>query len=109
MLKSKQILKGNLTALSPFLDAEDILRVGGRLNQSDLSYSRKHPILMPHNQIIINLIIGEKHLNLFQADTQATLNVCREFTGLLTEKIQSREIFDNVLPVVARNHKSQSM
>ena len=86
MLKSKRIFKGNSTALAPFLDAEDILRVRGRLNQSDFSDSRKHPILMPQNHIIKNLIIREKHLNLFHAGTQAKLNACRDLYWIVNGK-----------------------
>ena len=45
--KNKQIEKGNLTALIPFLDEKGIMRVGGRLSNSRLSYNSKHPIILP--------------------------------------------------------------
>ncbi|XP_033231518.1 uncharacterized protein LOC117182531, partial [Belonocnema kinseyi] len=86
MLESNKNFKGNLTALAPFLDVEGILRVGGRLSQSDLSYSRKHPILLPQSHMVTNLIIREKHLTLFHAGTQATLNATREFYWIVNGK-----------------------
>ncbi|KAG8222304.1 hypothetical protein J437_LFUL001846 [Ladona fulva] len=33
--------------LSPFIDKDGFPRVGGRLNQSELGYEAKHPILLP--------------------------------------------------------------
>jgi len=34
--------------LKPFLDEDELLRVGGRLQHSDLSYSEKHPRILPN-------------------------------------------------------------
>nr|CAH7767045.1 unnamed protein product [Callosobruchus chinensis] len=36
----------SLLSLSPFMDKDGLLRVGGRLKYSNLPYSRKHPILL---------------------------------------------------------------
>ncbi|GFT16781.1 integrase catalytic domain-containing protein [Trichonephila clavipes] len=38
--------KGKLFSLNPFLDGNQILRVGGRLQNSDLTYSQKHPAIL---------------------------------------------------------------
>ena len=46
-LKGGRICSRKLQTLSPFIDAEGCLRVGGRLINSDLSYNRKHPLLLP--------------------------------------------------------------
>ena len=56
-LNSKSKLKG----LHPFLDKFGILRVGGRLQNSDLSYSQKHPIILPPNNQVTKNIIKEAH------------------------------------------------
>ncbi|XP_051156765.1 uncharacterized protein LOC127278878 [Leptopilina boulardi] len=76
-LKLKGSINGKLSPLSPFLDSKGILRVGGRLNQSDLNYDRKHPILLIKNHIVTNLIIRDQHLKSLHAGTQATLNAIR--------------------------------
>lgn len=39
--------KSNLLSLNPFLDGFGIIRVGGRLDNSSLSYAQKHPIILP--------------------------------------------------------------
>ena len=65
-----------LVHLNPFLD-EGILKVGGRLTHSDLSYDEKHPILLPRNHSITRMIIVDAHLMLKHAGTQATLYTVR--------------------------------
>ena len=68
---------GKLTHLTPFLDSECFLRVDGRLNQANLTYFQKHPILLPKNHRVTNLIIHEQHMKLFHAGTLATLGAIR--------------------------------
>nr|CAI5850228.1 unnamed protein product [Callosobruchus analis] len=38
--------KHRLSALNPFIDSDGLLRVGGRLKNSSLSFNQKHPILL---------------------------------------------------------------
>ena len=42
--------------LSPFLDSEGVVRVGGRLQRSSYDYSVKHPILLPKRSNLTRLI-----------------------------------------------------
>lgn len=46
--------------LTPFIQ-DEIIRVGGRLNQADLSYDQMHPILLSKNSLVVNLIIEHYH------------------------------------------------
>ena len=39
-------IKGKLTRLNPFINKEGILRVGGRLSQSSMTFDQKHPIIL---------------------------------------------------------------
>ena len=47
--------------LHPFVDADGILRVGGRLNNSTLPYSTRHPILLPYTSHFSVLIVDHYH------------------------------------------------
>lgn len=47
--------------LKPFLDSYGIIRVGGRLKYSDLSYENKFPILLPKISHLAYLIIDYYH------------------------------------------------
>ena len=55
---NKAIKKASsLYQLDPFLDANGILRVGGRIRRSSLSYGAKHPIILPRKGHVTELII----------------------------------------------------
>ncbi|XP_071057578.1 uncharacterized protein [Onthophagus taurus] len=62
-----------LKSLSPFIDSNNILRVGGRLKNANISYNFKHPILLPKNCALTKLIVWHEHNRHFHAGTSATL------------------------------------
>ncbi|XP_045449127.1 uncharacterized protein LOC123657649 [Melitaea cinxia] len=55
LLKSGKALshKNRLIALTPFIDGEDIIRVGGRLVNSHYEFDVKHPILLCGPQLLL--------------------------------------------------------
>ncbi|XP_022837371.1 uncharacterized protein LOC111364652 isoform X2 [Spodoptera litura] len=74
-LKSNQPLhkKNRLISLSPFIDSDNLIRVGGRLNNSHYSYDVKHPILLCSKHHITQLIFENEHIVLFHAGPQLLL------------------------------------
>ena len=50
-----------LHMLNPFLDDKDIIRVGGRLSNSNLNFSRKHPVILPKKSPYTKLLITKLH------------------------------------------------
>ena len=53
MLKHGSLGKGNrLYKLYPFLDDNGVLRVGGRLQRSSLTFEVQHPIILPRSDIL---------------------------------------------------------
>ncbi|XP_050597872.1 uncharacterized protein LOC126925909 [Bombus affinis] len=67
---------GKLQPLNPFLDEDGILRVGGRLTNSTIPFSQKHPIILPKAPVI-ELIINQEHRNNHHTGTQAILYAVR--------------------------------
>lgn len=67
-----------LSPLSPFVDGDGILRVGGRLARADLPYAIKHPMLLPKDHAVTKMIIRDVHCRNIHAGTQATLNSIRQ-------------------------------
>ncbi|XP_069968405.1 uncharacterized protein [Bactrocera oleae] len=61
-LKNNKVLdrKNKLSTLYPFVDEDGILRVGGRLQNSQICYDTKHPIILTNCELA-NLIIQEAH------------------------------------------------
>ncbi|GFU88428.1 integrase catalytic domain-containing protein [Trichonephila clavipes] len=62
-LQSKGVVSPNskLRNLNPFIDSDGILRVGGRLSNSDLPYVNKHPAILPGNPNLTVQIIAYFH------------------------------------------------
>ncbi|XP_043487121.1 uncharacterized protein LOC122514393 [Polistes fuscatus] len=62
-LLSKRLPKGNhLAKLNPFLNKDDgLLRVGGRLASSYLTFDRKHPPILPQNSYLSRLFVRHAH------------------------------------------------
>ncbi|BES87780.1 Pao retrotransposon peptidase [Nesidiocoris tenuis] len=50
-----------LRRLSPFLDSQGIIRVGGRLKYAELSTNRKHPIVLPRKHKFTLMVIEFYH------------------------------------------------
>ena len=50
-----------LLPLSPFIDEDNILRVGGRLRHAKILYSTKHPALLSNNHKLSIAIIDHFH------------------------------------------------
>ncbi|XP_017765002.1 PREDICTED: uncharacterized protein LOC108554296, partial [Eufriesea mexicana] len=67
-----------LLPLRPFLDEDDLLRVGGRLQNSALPYEAKHPILLPQHHHLTTIIIRNAHLEAHHAGINTTLSIVRQ-------------------------------
>ncbi|XP_048734152.2 uncharacterized protein LOC125650167 [Ostrea edulis] len=50
-----------LIHLNPYLDDSRLLRVGGRLNQSDLPVELKNPVLLPKKSYLSRLLVSHYH------------------------------------------------
>ncbi|XP_018361211.1 PREDICTED: uncharacterized protein LOC108759962 [Trachymyrmex cornetzi] len=78
-LKDKRIIssRSNLKPLNPFIDKENIIRVGGRLQRSYLHSDVKHPCLLHQRSHFTRLIIEHEHQRLMHAGIEATLAAIR--------------------------------
>ncbi|GFW67797.1 DUF5641 domain-containing protein [Trichonephila clavipes] len=54
--------KSPLRSLHPFLDEHGLVRVGGRLQNSQLRFDSRHPIILPSQRTISELLIKEQHI-----------------------------------------------
>ncbi|VDI37805.1 Hypothetical predicted protein [Mytilus galloprovincialis] len=51
----------SIISLDPFLDSEGILRVGGRLNKSNLPYQERNPLILPGKCHVSKLLVQHFH------------------------------------------------
>ncbi|XP_011686440.1 PREDICTED: uncharacterized protein LOC105449136 [Wasmannia auropunctata] len=86
-----------LISLSPFLDETGLIRIGGRLRQSDLSFNTRHPILLPRDHRLTYLVIEHEHLRNKHAGTQATMASIRERFWPLLLQSTTRQIIQKCI------------
>lgn len=78
LIQNGQLPKTNgLIRLTPFLDNQGFLRVGGRLQNSILDPEEKHPYILPRTSPLSTLIIAEAHQKTLHGGTQVTLAFLR--------------------------------
>ena len=77
--KSKVKLKKSSTIynLDPFMDADGLVRAGGRLKHSHLNNSCKHPVLLPKQEKVTDLVLKWYHAKCAHGGRGATLNELR--------------------------------
>ncbi|XP_070510431.1 uncharacterized protein [Cardiocondyla obscurior] len=92
-LKNNQTIKSNrIINLSPFLDQDGLIRVGGRLPSSNLNFQQKYPILLPSKNHNTDQIIREIHETRYHTGIQTTLYHLRQKFWVLDGRNQVRKI-----------------
>ncbi|XP_075164230.1 uncharacterized protein LOC142236821 [Haematobia irritans] len=81
-----------INALSPYLDSKGIIRVGGRLGNSDLHEDVKQPMVLPYNDPITKLLFISLHEENKHCGPQALLNTVRQRFWPVKGKITARSV-----------------
>ncbi|KAB0799112.1 hypothetical protein PPYR_06992 [Photinus pyralis] len=79
LIKNGKRLSGasQILSLNPFVDKDGILRVGGRLSKSSFNMRHKHPIILPSNSTLTDLIIDHEHKRNLHIGVEGTLSIIR--------------------------------
>lgn len=99
--KSSKILN-----LNPFLDSRGILRVGGRLGNSEVSYEQRHPIILPYKHKLTNLIILDLHRKHLHVGIQNLLSIIRLQFWPINGKNSVKQVVKNCIRCFKVNPKS---
>lgn len=75
---SSKTTKMRLWNLNPFLDRNDLLRVGGRLSFAEINYNEKHPFILPKNSHFSKLLILDSHHATLHGGIQLTVSNLRQ-------------------------------
>lgn len=70
--------KSSLLKFNIFLDENNIMRIGGRLENSNFSFNKKHPILIQSTHVFTKLLFDFEHKRLMHAGPQLLLASIRE-------------------------------
>ena len=71
-------VRSKVLSLNPFIDANKLLRVGGRLRNSSFPEYKVHPILLPAKHYITKLIFRLEHVRALHCGVQQLLYLVRE-------------------------------
>lgn len=66
-----------LRPLNSFIGKDQLIRLGGGLENSALSYDERHPIILPQHRIS-ELLINQAHRSSLHGGTQLTLRILRQ-------------------------------
>ena len=67
-----------LAQMSPFLDGDGVMRVGGRLERAPVSYSTRHPAILPARDDVTRLIVMYNHSKVLHSGQERTLTEVRK-------------------------------
>jgi len=77
--KNKEVSgRRKLKGLHPMLQDENLILVGGRLDNAQIAENQKHPIVLPATHKITRLIFEDTHQTLLQCGAQALLAEVRQ-------------------------------
>lgn len=91
-INAKKPPSARLVSLSPFVDDEGLLRVGGRLGKSSLHFDAKHPLLLPKKHHVSDLLITHYHLKHLHAGPQLTQAVLARRYWIVCARSRIRSI-----------------
>lgn len=87
LVKNREVSKtSKLRTLYPFTDEHGILRVGGRLQNSEFDFNKKHPIIIPYGCKLMELIIDDAHKRVLHGGNQLTLAQIRHEFWIVSAK-----------------------
>jgi len=98
--------KSRIANLSPFIDELGLIHVGRRLRRSQLTFSQKHPTLLPSRHFLTDLIIRQIHETHFHAGIQTTLHIIRQRFWVPDGRNQVRKIVHECVRCFRFNNKA---
>ena len=93
-------IRSKLASLDPFLDDSGVIRVGGRLQHSQLPYDSRHPIVLPPSAHITRLIIEREHIRLLHAGAQLVHHSLRQRWWIVNARLVIRSIIRKCLKCI---------
>lgn len=99
--------KSKLLKLNPYLDENDILRVGGRLKKAHISHDMQHPIILPHSGRLTELIIEDAHQTMLHAGARLTLGFIRQKYWILGGNVATKKQLRRCVICKKQNPDSQ--
>ncbi|XP_060804637.1 uncharacterized protein LOC106135320 [Amyelois transitella] len=101
LLKNKNVSKkSKLSTLNPYIDKNGLLRVGGRIEKSDLPDCSKHPFIVSGESHLAKLLVADAHDKTLHGGQQLTCNYIRTKYWITKVKNLVRSHIHNCIPCV---------
>lgn len=98
LLNKREISKSsNLLTLTPFLDENGLIRVGGRLKNSSLSHDASHQIVLPRSHKLTRLIIESEHQRNLHSGLHGTIAAVRQRFWPLSLRSVTRSVINKCI------------
>ncbi|XP_046739488.1 uncharacterized protein LOC124407421 [Diprion similis] len=103
----RQVPKGSkLAPLSPYLDDDGVIRVGGRLSRANISETKKHPIILPDRHHVTKILLKREHQRLLHCGSEQLLHSIRQRYWVLNGRRESQKVTRSWVECYRRNPKS---
>ncbi|KAJ8032042.1 hypothetical protein HOLleu_25452 [Holothuria leucospilota] len=90
-----------IASLNPYLADDEILRIKGRLQLSELSYEEKHPVILPKCHLSL-LLVRHQHKLLNHAGVDTLVSTLRSGYWIVGLRRQAKRVKESVLLVKGR-------
>lgn len=100
--------RSKLINLTPFLDQNGILRVGGRLKNAKIPYNAKNQMLLPHSHFVTKLIINSVHLTCLHGGPRLTESVLRQKFWITNSQHRIKEVINKCVKCFAMKANTMS-
>lgn len=94
-----------LMSFFPFLDRNGLLRVSGRLENSDLNFDAKHPIILPEHHPVVVMIVRAMHFKLLHIGPTQMITTLRQNFAIIRAKTLINRIIHECF--ICRRYRSK--
>ncbi|XP_075157829.1 uncharacterized protein LOC142231095 [Haematobia irritans] len=97
LVNKSEVKHKPLLRLLPFIDGTGIIRVGGRLQNSELPYDVKHPILLAKSNPLSKLIIRDAHERTLNGGITLTMSYVNRKYWVISGNQLAKRIINNCI------------
>ncbi|XP_055908277.1 uncharacterized protein LOC129943083 [Eupeodes corollae] len=98
-----------LSPLSPFLDENGLLRVGGRISKAvDVPFSLKHPLILPKGHPVSRLILRDAHVRFLHAGVSELFSLVRQEFWILGSRNLIRKVVHDCIECFRQRQATSS-
>ena len=99
--------RSSIKCLTPYVDSEGLVRVGGRLENAPLDYDCRHPIVLPSDQRFTHLMIWDYHVQNFHVKTERLLSDLRTKYWITSGRRVVRSVLNKCIPCKRRDARPE--